>query len=1063
MTSPLASYLGNDLHPADLFKFVNTRPPFKPKKKLVGNNQHGNNWNGLTAAQRTAITSNGPILFETMQNIARADMDPVVKVDTIKQAIETYKADGGSTFTIEYVVGGAAVMQSTLDWVDSNIDELDRDTFIDKVTEVFGKTPALLADDMEFREFYYRQWDFVLAYTLSDPTESTLTTRSKILGFYHTCEVFKVDDGSGDTPETFRNIYFSKLLLPRFIYEVSNAVKKNKDNTPSPSEGDTKGPEKKYMYQPLLQAIKEVRKFQYDEGKKGKRGKVNNFVVTGENVEQVTQNMMPSTRDIIDKLLGRFFEFSIPDLLQMLTEWAAKSAADLGGGSERNYALRVGNKIINTADLCRVKKDEEVGPCFSPQYDFSANGSYFSGLYFGDLLVTKQQLLKYAPGEVAHIESLMIGLSKERKHKRLNRTESTTTTEHTSENETERESQTTERFSMEKEATKTINQDFSISAGVNVSANYGVVNINANLDTSYSYSQSQSQKDATKFSKDVTSRSLQRVKETVREVQTVTVINQTKEIATHTLKNETGDNVNGVYKWVDKFYLNSVVNKGKRMMLEFLIPEPASFYIYRKASKPKGNNAIENPDDPRVTGIGAAQLPSGTNPIGALTSFYDINDTNYMYWATKYEITDVALPPSEFTHVGKDFKLSMLGNVDGTLSGDNNNIIIPEGYDLEKAYINHCYVVPGGADSHIAIQFAHRTIIVPNTWTNTDWMWNQPAGGEADWNNLYTYDYDMHPKRLSGIIPINCKAWSAETSRTIVGVFNVECLCKLTAEGLNTWKKKVFAQIMDAYNRKRVAYEQWLSQQSAYDPIVIEGNNPGINRKIEREELKKRCIEMFSGQRFQSFDATLNGGDDPDPHFTNYPEILFQEAIKEGNIVKFFEQAFEWFDMAYIYYPYFYGRKHHWLTLKTYYDQSDPLFEQFLQAGYARVMVPVRPQFEYLILNYNLIANLLDAFGIPFNFDPKIFGQSTLSNSYVFGLQDEFYISIAQELMEQADKVNDYKLEDVDSAYIERVPTNLVYIEKNTPADPLHPYPDLPDNTGNMFIQSVLNKFHLQL
>ena len=75
-------------------------------------------------------------------------------------------------------------------------------------------------------------------------------------------------------------------------------------------------------------------------------------------------------------------------------------------------------------------------------------------------------------------------------------------------------------------------------------------------------------------------------------------------------------------------------------------------------------------------------------------------------------------------------------------------------------------------------------------------------------------------------------------------------------------------------------------------------------------------------------------------------------AVKNwGAMVAFFERAFEWENMMYTYYPYFWGRQAKWGELILIQD-TDPQFEAFLKAGAARVVVPVRPGFEAALAHY---------------------------------------------------------------------------------------------------------------
>ena len=68
-------------------------------------------------------------------------------------------------------------------------------------------------------------------------------------------------------------------------------------------------------------------------------------------------------------------------------------------------------------------------------------------------------------------------------------------------------------------------------------------------------------------------------------------------------------------------------------------------------------------------------------------------------------------------------------------------------------------------------------------------------------------------------------------------------------------------------------------------------------------------------------------------------------------MVAFFERAFEWENLMYTYYPYFWGRQAKWGELILIQD-TNPEFEAFLKAGAARVVVPVRPGFEAAVAHY---------------------------------------------------------------------------------------------------------------
>ena len=81
------------------------------------------------------------------------------------------------------------------------------------------------------------------------------------------------------------------------------------------------------------------------------------------------------------------------------------------------------------------------------------------------------------------------------------------------------------------------------------------------------------------------------------------------------------------------------------------------------------------------------------------------------------------------------------------------------------------------------------------------------------------------------------------------------------------------------------------------------------------------------------------------------------------------QQAFEWEHLAWIVYPYFWGRRTEWSrTVVT--SHPDPDFASFLNAGAARVQVPVRPGFEDLVKHFMETGEVYGEAGCPKMGDP---------------------------------------------------------------------------------------------
>src|SRR6185295_13851347 len=165
-------------------------------------------------------------------------------------------------------------------------------------------------------------------------------------------------------------------------------------------------------------------------------------------------------------------------------------------------------------------------PSTAPDVDVSGR---IRPLGIGDLKVVKQTLLAYVAGEVAHIENVLKGESKERKHRVLDRTEDIlTVTEETNE-ETTKDTQTTERFELKKESEKTIQEQMSVQAGVTVSGSYGMVTFSAHGDFAYSTASTESNKTASNFAKEVVDKSVTKIQKRTKTERTTKTLHEVEE------------------------------------------------------------------------------------------------------------------------------------------------------------------------------------------------------------------------------------------------------------------------------------------------------------------------------------------------------------------------------------------------------------------------------------------------------------------------------------------------------------------------------------------------------
>lgn len=561
-----------------------------------------------------------------------------------------------------------------------------------------------------------------------------------------------------------------------------------------------------------------------------------------------------------------------------------------------------------------------------------------------DLLMLEQRLLRYQLGEISRIENV---LRSEQRSRRFHTKDSTEVsqldlTETTTENEQDLSS--TVRFQLQTESQTVIDETTSKDAGLTVHASYGPsVDATANYNTSSGTSSQQSNQTASNYAREVSSKAVQRVQSRTLTSRTRTTLHVVTEDNRHGFDNSKGtDDIVGVYRFVDKVYEAQIVNYGKRLMLEFIVPEPAAFLRFALTNRPIETVTVVRPDVP-----GYCQDDGVTFvPLQAT----DLNSDNYLYWAAKYGAQDVtsAPPPIVLAQGAKKSPDSMPREGDKLMGSDTFDIAIPSGYLAQKAHVN----------AYGETQLGEHRIVV------------QIQGQQI----TYSEPSDDGPVTLD-LLPTQALSVTVNSFRFHNWEVLVTVTCTRSAEKYQDWQLKTFSSIINAYNDLKSAYDQAVreAQLQAADPTGNTGTNPAAKRIMQQVELKKGCLSLLTGQRFDLFDA-VNRNVAP----YGYPEIDFVEAKAEGVYVSAFEQSFEWNNMVYLFYPYFWGQKVDWPTISQLTD-TDPVFQQFLQAGAARVRVPVRPGFEAGVLSYLSTGKLWNADGTLINADSNGIDEQSLS------------------------------------------------------------------------------------
>lgn len=608
-----------------------------------------------------------------------------------------------------------------------------------------------------------------------------------------------------------------------------------------------------------------------------------------------------------------------------------------------------------------------------------------------DMYVVKDEWIKYEAGEISYIENILPGETKDREHISLTETEQTSTTEQETTQTNERDSQTTDKSDLHDEASTDTNLAIHIDGKVDTSGQYGPTHVDTHIGGDLNYSQAQSQKHATNQATETIARAVTKVEEHVRNVRTMRTLTRITETNKHSITNaDITKPVVGIYRWVEKIQRLQIFRYPNRFLLEFQVPEPGAWWRWLQD---QGKNKGVLTKDPGYFTVDG-QVDSAINPL--LKASDISNDPNsskyYLKLGSRYSTTGLT-PYPEDKVVAVALKRDSIDDP-GTADEPKEHqwykfttdvtMSIPDGYSAtnweanvisvrSQAFIGHGslrLVLSVGA-SQTPIEITGATLLGRHVIGGT-------VGGIS-----------------TGIIPVSLMSQIAAGF-----AINIDVKCKPTLEAIEKWKISSYDQIAASYFALKRQHEDEIAALSINKGIEITGSSPERNKEIVRDELKKLVIEMLTGARFKGRPAIILEG--------SQPHVDLSEAPKISSEIQFLEQAFEWENLTYIFYPYYWAGDDHWTDLADL-DSTDTDFARFLRAGSVRVIVPARPGFDEQVNLYTDIGVLWGGGPVP-------------------SPQDENYISVAAEIKAQSQAPREGQRGE---SWEVRLPTTLIWLENS--------------------------------
>lgn len=645
----------------------------------------------------------------------------------------------------------------------------------------------------------------------------------------------------------------------------------------------------------------------------------------------------------------------------------------------------------------KIKPDFILLPERSPVYGVTNLGII-------DFMRVEQELVCYELGDVSHIENIMAKEYKEKTSKKLLMSEVSRESDTTSELETINETATTERFELQSEISEALameeSENLSLNSGVTSKFFDTTLSVDFGLEMSSSNSREESNRIATNQAKEVVEKAKERIFSKITRKISSRIRNEYEEVNKHGFDNRDNSKpVVSIFRWLDKISENQLVNYGKRLVYEFMVPEPGMNFLMSLQTRDSENGS--NQGDTTKNG-GNILMEPPVHPKVLLGEDYE------------------SVTPEQIFAIAADYGVSLKKLPDEHIS-------------VSKAY--SMVIREGGKEYTTDDSNAFNDFQIPEGYLCTDFMCNAIAGvHEGDENDAWAFiiignqrielsycqrhdDSAYLRRRATRRIPLEAPlqgtvAVSYITNDIGTMGFTVTAFCKIKQELLKTWKNDSYQSLVAEYNNKVSVYNE---EQATIEASLIEPTaepqerefnyNPNINRKIERNELKRLCIEMLT----KGFDieTAWDFYDTSGP----VPELsLDADFDTRVRRVNFLETAFEWDLMAYKCYPYFYATHQRWHILMHQGGTTDELFKSFLSSGMAKVRLPVRTGYE------NAVQFFLST------------GEVWHGSNFILETDDDVDISINEELELIREEIR------IEDKWQIRVPTSLTIVQDGAQA-----------------------------
>jgi hypothetical protein len=437
-------------------------------------------------------------------------------------------------------------------------------------------------------------------------------------------------------------------------------------------------------------------------------------------------------------------------------------------------------------------------------------------------------------------------------------------------------------------------------------------------------------------------------------------------------------------------------------MFDLFVPEPASFLWHMERHPVEDEDAPPIPSPPAALTIKPTDI-SPTPPTDSTKMFY-------AELVARYGASGVLSPPAPTLSVSKNREYPPPSETaPGSGSADDMgaprftdilSLKIPDGYRPSAAKLT--MLTSSDAPDHTNIYYSLERST--GRWVGTEGEGSPHSNIRRGTVTPRLDDFSAYASEGESTFSVNVLVWDASQ-----WAISLHVTCELTSEALQKWQLATYEALSAAYFERLKEWQNEVdriksevaSRQEGKAPV---GVPPTSRQNTVLNELKKHCISIFTGYWYDDPSVMIDRGTSP-------PIFDLARAEQYGRAIRFFEHAFEWHQIQFAFYPYYWANKNTWQERLA---RTDPeyQYQQFLQAGAARVLVPVRPGFEYAVSLYLDKGVIWEGHDEP----PSI--------------GDPTYLSIIDQLKEQSGEELDKPIP-VGEPWEIRVPTSLIRLKRD--------------------------------